>query len=401
MTATGKQTILFIPEGTILAHVSRGVEIARRLDPNANNIHFACSGPAATLIEKAGFHHTPLLTRPKEELLARLHKGQSAFTEHSLRDYVQAEIALLETLSPDVVVSDFRPSVGISARVAGIRHICVTNAVWTPYYTGPIDPPDSFILTRILGKTICRLIAPMAQSRVFRHYAAPFNAVRKAHHLPPQKDIRACMSDADLVLLADLPEFAPTADLPAHFKYIGPIVWEPDIPEPKEIQAPDKNRALVYLTLGSTGSADALPEIVGALTQQERRVVCTTGGKHISGLPKGCVAVPYANGSRLCELADVVICHGGNGTIYQALRAGTPIIGIPTFHDQEFNLQQVETLGVGISVRPGRNAADRVITALKQIDNDPRFRERAAELQKKLAPWDGPARAAQAIQATV
>jgi UDP:flavonoid glycosyltransferase YjiC (YdhE family) len=44
---------------------------------------------------------------------------------------------------------------------------------------------------------------------------------------------------------------------------------------------------------------------------------------------------------------DLVICHGGNGTIYQALQHGKPVIGIPTLADQKFNMRRVEALGLG------------------------------------------------------
>ena len=54
----------------------------------------------------------------------------------------------------------------------------------------------------------------------------------------------------------------------------------------------------------------------------------------------------------MCEAADVVVCHAGNGTIYQALSQGKPIVGVPEFHDQEFNMQRVETFGVGLRARP-------------------------------------------------
>ncbi len=55
----------------------------------------------------------------------------------------------------------------------------------------------------------------------------------------------------------------------------------------------------------------------------------------------------FIDGDLVMENCNLVVCHGGNGTIYQALQHGKPVIGIPTIPDQKFNMRRVESLGVG------------------------------------------------------
>jgi UDP:flavonoid glycosyltransferase YjiC (YdhE family) len=389
--------LLFMPEGNILAHVSRGIEVAKCLRRQNVDIRFACAGAASHLVEEAGFPLIPIATQPRDDLLARLHQGKSVFTHESLKKAVDIDLALLKQLRPDVVVGDFRCSLGISAPLSGVPYICVTNAVWTPYYAGSLEPPDSFILTKILGKRICRLLVPIAQQAVFRHYAAPFNRIRKQAALAVQDDIRRCMSEADLTLLADLPEFAPSMNLPSYMKYVGPIVWEPDIADPEELNTLSADKPVVYLTLGSTGGA-SLEELARAMSERDWQVICTTGGRSVGQLPESCIAVPFANGVRMCQLADVVVCHGGNGTLYQSLSAGTPVVGLPAFHDQEYNMQQVECLGVGISIPPGRRVLRSLPDAVARVLDDPEARSKANALSRKLKDWNGPMMAADAIR---
>ncbi|MBK7082387.1 MAG: hypothetical protein IPH55_17230 [Betaproteobacteria bacterium] len=59
-----------------------------------------------------------------------------------------------------------------------------------------------------------------------------------------------------------------------------------------------------------------------------------------------------ARGSSLLRHSHVVVCHGGSGTIYQAIAAGVPVIGIATFHDQEINLERVEAMHWGVALDP-------------------------------------------------
>ncbi|WP_423246048.1 glycosyltransferase, partial [Lactobacillus delbrueckii] len=49
-----------------------------------------------------------------------------------------------------------------------------------------------------------------------------------------------------------------------------------------------------------------------------------------------------------------MICHGGNGSLYQALQAGIPILCHPSNFEQEWNLQGLEKSGCGerLSLNP-------------------------------------------------
>ncbi len=397
MNAERKVSILFMPEGTVLAHLSRCLMVARQLDRSKFDIQFACSGPSVYLVEEAGFPLIPVTTQPREELLGRLHNGESAFTYEVLREYARAEISLFRSIRPDVVVEDFRPSLGISASVQGVPLVRITNAVWTRYYTGAMDPPDSFILTKKLGKKLCRGIAPVARPLILRHYAAPFNKVRQELWLEPQSDVRQCMSEGALTLLPDLPSFAPTKKLPANFHYVGPILWEKDFRKPHWLDDLDKNRPTVYLTLGSTGPGDKLPQLARALSEADFQVICTTGEGDIQEFPRRCFFVDYASGRQLCELADVVVCHGGNGTIYQALSVGTPVVGVPTFHDQEFNMQQVCRLGLGASLKPDEQLPLELPQTVERVLGDDSYRAKCAEFKEQLKEWNGPEEAARQI----
>ncbi|MGO8702438.1 MAG: nucleotide disphospho-sugar-binding domain-containing protein [Candidatus Brocadiia bacterium] len=400
MTGIQRSVVLFMPEGSILAHVGRTVAIANAMDPNAFDIRFAASGAHADKIDPARWPVVPVYTQDRNELLRRLKTGGSAFTVEELREYVKDERRVLSEIKPSVVVGDFRPSLGISAPSLGIRYVGVTNAVWTQYCSVKFDPPASWRLTRIFGARslkFLRSVMPGLEKRIYAHYAAPFNTVRREYGIPELPDIRECMCSESLNLVADLEELFPhVPDMPQeHYQYVGPLMWESNAPAPDWLAKLDRGRPIVYLTMGSTGPLEQIHAILKGLADNEFQVICTTATETVRELPPGCYAAPFAPGKALCEVASVVVCHAGNGTIYQALSCGKPIVGVPEFHDQEFNMQRVQALGLGVRA----DSKDDVIRQVQKILRDPAFALRAQNFSKKnLTLWDGAANAARWIE---
>lgn len=390
----GKTRALFMPEGTILAHVGRTLAIARELDTAEFEVNFAASGEYADLA-RSEFPCHSVYTQPRERLLGRLHKNQSAFSEEELRKYVHDEIRLLNKLKPDIVIGDFRASLGISAVVSDTPYVCVTNAVWSQYCAIQLDPPENWLATRILGKPLLRKMSPYLEPAIFRHHARPFNAIREEFGLSPYDNVREAMCSNDLTLFADMPEFFPCNDLPNHCRYIGPVLWEP---ETAGASAPviSSDRPIVYLTMGSTGGAH-IDEIANALIGAGFTVVCTSAGDAAQSTSEHRLNLGMAAGSRLCRLADVVVCHAGNGTVYQALAQGTPIVGVPEFFDQEFNAQRLEALELGVAVRPGRRLAERVAAAATGLRSNKRIKDSVAAFAAEMDCWNGSEAAAAAI----
>ena len=78
---------------------------------------------------------------------------------------------------------------------------------------------------------------------------------------------------------------------------------------------------------------------------------------------------------------DLMICHGGNGTIYQALAQGVPILGLTSIFEQEWNMNRVEELGLGeylSSMEPTEQLLEQV---KKGIQKKPK-KSFAIEIQK-------------------
>ncbi len=112
----------------------------------------------------------------------------------------------------------------------------------------------------------------------------------------------------------------------------------------------ERDGALIYLSLGSLGSADVglMQRLVDLLATTEHRVIVSKGPLaeqitlHDNQTGEGFLPQPA-----ILPQVDLVITHGGNNTVTEAFHHGKPMIVLPLFWDQVDNAQRVDETGFG------------------------------------------------------
>jgi UDP:flavonoid glycosyltransferase YjiC (YdhE family) len=97
-------------------------------------------------------------------------------------------------------------------------------------------------------------------------------------------------------------------------------------------------------------------------------------------------------------LADLVICHGGHGTVARALGAGVPVLCCPAVGDMAENAARVAWSRAGLML-PWRLVGPGTLRlAVRRVLGDPAFAGRA----KAIAAWgeanDGATRGAELVE---
>jgi UDP:flavonoid glycosyltransferase YjiC (YdhE family) len=96
--------------------------------------------------------------------------------------------------------------------------------------------------------------------------------------------------------------------------------------------------------------------------------------------------------------ADVVITHGGHGTVVRALSCGTVPVVVPAAGDMNENAARVAWAGLGVRL-PRRFATPRAVRlAVAAALSDPALRARVAAVARTPAATGGAARAADRLE---
>jgi len=403
--------ILFLPYD-VLSSVTRQLELAEELRGRGHEVRFAGAGPFLDLIADAGFEAEPLANLRAERLLTHLRAmrenlaglGKAAaglWRELDLGGYLDAELALFARLSPSLVVSEERPTAQLSARIRRVPHVSLRNSYRTPYSTTAMLDVGGSLLRRLHRDPT------VVQAKITRWIGAPFFArlrsIARSRGLETRLDYDDYLNGDDLSLLCDVPEFAPTRSLPENHVVIGPLYWDPLWPDPEWLEELPADRSTVYVSLGSSGTSALFHAIADGLRADGAPVAIATGRQIARDqLPSGdgVWTAELVRATRVLERVGLCICHGGNGTVYQALSRGVPLVCIPTHLEQRWNARRVAELGLGIHLDWAALRRDPAVLrrAVATIRQTPEYAQRAAEWQKRIAEWKAPRLAADAIE---
>lgn len=383
-----KLRILFIAEAVSLAHVARPLALALALEPARHAVFFASDPRFNALLGDLPFPLRTLESIESRRFFAALENGTPIYDLPTLRRYVRDDLELISAVRPHLVVGDFRLSLSVSARLAGVTYFSITNSYWSPYARQRFPLP-AHPLAQLLGIAAAQALFRLARPAVFALHARPLNRLRREHGLPSLgADLRRVYTDADHTLYADASEFLDLPALPAHHHFLGPLLWSPDVPLPDWWEALPGDRPLLYVTLGSSGPHRALPPIIDALEGLPVTAMVATAGAALKNRPENVFAANYLPGVAAAARSQLVVCNGGSPTSQQALAAGVPVLGIASNLDQFLNMQALEARGAGLCLRADRaRPADIRRTAAALLEK-PAFRDSARRLAGIFARYD-------------
>ena len=401
--------ILCLPYTHTLSHISRPLAIAAELRARGHEIIFAGDSPKDHFIRGEGFDVLPTYQVEPDILFNRIRQGKLQFvSDDELYRLIASDRDLYRQVQPDLVLSDGRFSAPLSAGLDGIPQAAIVNVSSTEYRALPYIPFFEWLPEKLvkrdgsLGKSLDRFNLAL-EMLVFDNAATVFKKLSRKFGLRRTVTATNCLAGNDLTLLADIPEYFPTRNLPADYHYIGPLTWQSPLPPPAWWPPKNDGKRLVYFTMGTTWMGGSFTTLYKRLQQEGLTAIIATGGQ-AQGLEtiEGEVYVEeFVDGDLVMAACDLVVCHGGNGTIYQALQHGKPIVGIPTIPDQQFNMRRVKALGVGEALDPKTfaNHPEKLFALARQVAEDSRYRDHAKRLQGQLTPLAPAKKAADLIEA--
>jgi MGT family glycosyltransferase len=158
---------------------------------------------------------------------------------------------------------------------------------------------------------------------------------------------------------------------------------------------------LVYLSLGSLGSADVelMRRLVELLADTPHRYVVSRGPRHDEyELADNMVGEEFLPQTSVLPHVDAVITHGGNNTVTECMWFGKPMLVLPIFWDQHDNAQRVHETGYGVRLPTYALESDELAGAVDRLLTDGELRARVRTAGERLREQPGTEAAAALIE---
>jgi UDP:flavonoid glycosyltransferase YjiC (YdhE family) len=327
-------------------------------------------------------------------------------TKH-LKPYAAAVKAARETgemvarIGPDIAVADIlTPAASLAAESAG-----VPVATLVPHVHPHLAP--GFPIYSIGARLPRTRLGAWLWERATEHFVTPaleqgrdqFNESRRRLGLAPVPWMHTGLSRG-CTLIATLPHLEYPREWPEWAHVVGPLMWEP----PGDRVDPPPGDGPVVLVAPSTAQdreQTLLRAALEGLAGEPVRVIATWNGREPDPpirVPANAVLVPWLSYSQTMPACDVVICHGGHGTLMRALTNGCPVVVCPSVGDMAENAARVDWAGLGVRL-PRRYCTPRSLRAgVGRALREKRLRQRAAEVAAWAAEHDGGERAARELE---
>lgn len=391
--------ILFSPESFNMGETTRCIEIARAARERGHTVLFHVYSPKYLgLLESAGLPvhlREPIMSDAEAEQIMALDQGRGVrhpFTTDMVRRRVAAELAAIRDFNADAVVIGSNLTMLLSARIAGVPI----------FYARPYAYSSTYFSKKPVGGELAAPGWLRAVARVFSYKPASFTRVAREYGLRlPHRTVD--MLSADVNLICSLFTQLRGDSLVEPDVGVGPIYYRAPGELPQIVRVPRK-RPLIYVGMGSSGSADILAQVLQQLSAAPVDVLVGGGVQlsdtsmlgsniHFAGTVPGTIPAHLLAGH-----IDASITHGGEGTVQTACLAGVPFAGIAMQAEQSWNIEECVRYGNALRFTKNDVRRGNVRDILDRLLSDEGMRAKARQLGEAMRTMDGAALAVEKIE---
>jgi MGT family glycosyltransferase len=427
-TMGDEKTIVFFPEGAY-GPTNNCVGIGDVLRRRGHRVVFVVEESFAGRLEAYGFEERRMRLGPPPEVPEVAGQFWKDFIRDTAPEFRRPTIEQLGTfiaptwkalidgaiyVEPRLreIFDEVRPDVIVEDNVVGFPAVTTAGVPWV----------------RVVSCNPAEIMDP-AIPPVFSGYAAgsrsgwaDFRAEYERTHLPLWEAFDAFVREAgadglprgpegpgfihespylNLYLYPAEADYARANPLPPTWHRLDSCVRGTEVQWDHPKQHRREEGALVYLSLGSLGSADVdlMKRLVDVLSRTRHRFIVSKGPQHDEfELAANMVGAEFLPQPTILPLVDLVITHGGNNTTTEALHFGKPMVILPLFWDQYDNAQRVDELGLGVRLATYDFEAAELGAAIDRLIGDEPLAARLRKISARLQAAPGTVMAADRIE---
>jgi UDP:flavonoid glycosyltransferase YjiC (YdhE family) len=260
------------------------------------------------------------------------------------------QVKVIKEYKPALVIGDTSFTLKMAAEATGVHYLSILNGYSTRYYKFMRRLPPTHPATPWLNRLPDLLHFPIlwiGETWNFSLILKEFNKVRVKYRLRKTTHYLKELAGHKNII-CDLPEIFPQKNLPDNFQFIGPLFYKNDVTSSIILEQLNPLKKTILITLGSSKEWDRFKFF--NMPEFSAYNVIVTGENNNVMDASFLLKTPFVNFEEVLPQVDLVICHGGNGTLYHALFNKVPVLCHQSHLEQTWNVHRIEELGYGQSL---------------------------------------------------
>ena len=259
-----------------------------------------------------------------------------------LRAELEVILKAIDAFQPDILFAEMDPAAYVAALVADVP-LASTYA--------------TIAATRGSGSLPWRLLWRATRP------------ILREHGLPDMNPDDLSFGPHVLKIIPSIPALDGADPNRADVVYVGSLLGALKAPSPDDFQPePGKRYVFAYVGTGSI-TLDALENVLPQVFPADGPLTCIVGAQSLTTrkVLGGVEFWPYVPAEPLLAQCEWTICHGGQNTIAQSLRAGVPLIIFPgPIFERRYNAERAAATGAALMGELPDFTPDWLRTALSQ-----------------------------------
>ncbi|MDO9188101.1 MAG: glycosyltransferase [Bacteroidia bacterium] len=345
-----KKRILVFPFDLLSHYLRCIVLVNQHFNKNEYDVIFLNSDKYVNYITEHGFETFDGEQFDSQKVMACSEKFDFSWLNVAdLERVFRSQVNAIREFKPDMVIGDVAPTLKMAAEMTKTEHVALVNGYMTKYYayTRKVSRANpAYGYSKKVPEKYFNMITKFAENISFKLVHKPFNKLRKKYGLKRINNYLLEM-EGNQNWICDLPELFPQNNLPSNYKSIGPLIYKVIKQEGEWLQNLQSEKPIIFICMGSTGNWKALRFLNNVSYSQY--TIITAGDKENELFAQHIVSRDFVNIEEVLNVSKLMICHGGNGTIYQGLIKGIYMLCLTSHFEQEWNVHALERLNYGCS----------------------------------------------------
>ena len=410
--------VVFFPEGAF-GPTNNCVGIGRVLRERGVDVTFVVEESFAGTLEAQGFDEALMRLKPPPEVEEAPGQFWKDFVRDTAPEFRKLTIEQLETFILPVwqelvdgaryvddrlreIFAELEPDVIVEDNVVAFPAVPASGRPWVRIVScNPLELKDPALPPTFSGYPTGDKAAWDEFRERYRELHEPlqaeFSAFCQERDAPPLPELDFIHQSPflNLYLYPAQADYQRTLPLGERWHRLDSCVRTVD----DGFEPPPADGALVYVSLGSLGSADVelMNRLVAALAETPHRFVVSKGPQHeLIDLAPNMTGAEFLPQPAILPHVDLVITHGGNNTVTESIHFGKPMIVLPLFWDQHDNAQRMAECGFGVRLPTYEFEDAQLHEAIERLLAG--SHSRLDEASQRLRAQPGTVRAADLIQ---